>query len=131
MKLKALFGLVVFFATVLFSYSSANAQIVDKTVEKTKDVASATKKATVGTAKKTSVVVTDAFKESADKTKEVTSDVAGTAKTKTQAFGKTTVNVTENVAGQTYEGGKWFTVTTWDGAKWVSKREWFPNKKKQ
>jgi len=136
MKSQALFALVAFFATVLFSYGSASAQVVEKTkevtskttkavVDSTKKAASVTKDATTAAASKTKDVVTD----SADKTTDVAKDTAGVGKSKSQSFGKNTVTVTENIAGQAYEGGKYLTVTTWDGTKWVSKQVWQPNKK--
>jgi cytochrome c biogenesis protein ResB len=69
--------------------------------------------------------VTDAL----DKASVKTAEAAKVGASKTKSFGTHTVNVTDNVAGQAYEGGRWFMVTTWDGAKWVSKRTWFPDKK--
>ena len=113
------------FIAVLLSYGSASAQIVEKTKEVTKDVAEKTKDVTVGAATKTKVIVTDGLAKTADGTEKA----AKVGPSKTQKFGNNAVNVTENVVGQTYEGGKYFTVTTWDGAKWVSKRVWHPNKK--
>jgi cytochrome c biogenesis protein ResB len=121
MKANLLTAFFVLVGTVLFSYGTANAQVVDAA----KDAASKTKDVTVKTAKKTSVVVTDALDKAADKTAEA----AKVGASKTKSFGTHTVNVTDNVAGQAYEGGRWFMVTTWDGAKWVSKRTWFPDKK--
>jgi len=125
MKLNALFALVAFFGAVLFSYSTVNAQ----SEEKTKDAVTKTKDVAVQSVKKTSVVVTDMLTDSADKTKNMASGVGASVVTKTQKIGNATISVTDNVTGQAYEGGKWFMVSTWDGAKWVSKREWFPNKK--
>ncbi|MGH9819285.1 MAG: hypothetical protein ACRD43_03875, partial [Pyrinomonadaceae bacterium] len=77
----------------------------------------------------TTVVVTDNLVTGADKTKGAATDTASGVKTKSQTIGKTTITVTDNVVGQAYEGGKWLNVTSWDGTKWASKREWFPNKK--
>jgi hypothetical protein len=131
MKTKAILSALVFFAAVLFSYDSVNAQIVDKVKDaasKTKDVtldaADKTRDVTVDTTKKVGVVVTDGLSTAADKT-------AGAAKVgakKTKQFGSHAVNVTENVSGEVTEGGKWFVVTTWDGTKWVSKRVWYKTK---
>lgn len=121
MKANLLTAFFVLVGTVLLSYGTANAQIVDAA----KDAASKTKDVTVKTAKKTSVVVTDALDTAADKT----TGAAKVAASKSKSFGSHTVNVTDNVAGQAYEGGRWFVVTTWDGTKWVGKRTWFPDKK--
>lgn len=112
------------FAAVLLSYDSASGQVVDKI----KDAAGKTKDVTVKAAKKTEVVVTDALETAADKTKDATVKTAKVAGSESKKFGNHAVNVTENVAGQAYEGGKWFVVTTWDGTKWVSKRVWYANK---
>ena len=121
MRSKGLLGLVVFFAVVLFSYGTSSAQIVDKV----KDAAGKTKRVTVKAAKKVGEEVEDA----ASKTKDVSVDTGEAAASKTKSYGNYTVNVTEKAAGQAYEGGKWFVVTTWDGTKWVSKRTWFATKK--
>jgi hypothetical protein len=121
MRTKGFLGVMAFFAVVLFSYGSANAQ----DTEPVKDTASKAKDVTVGTATKTKVFVTDNLQTAADKTKDAAKVAAKTTKT----FGNNAVHVTENVVGQTYEGGKWFMVSTWDGTKWVAKRTWYPNKK--
>jgi hypothetical protein len=121
MKTKGLSSLFVFFAVVFFSYVGAHAQVPDKV----KDAADKAKDVTVDTTKKTGVVVTDTLDKAADKTK----DAAKATKRTSKNFGKHAVNVTEDVAGEAYEGGKWFVVTTWDGTKWVSKRVMYPNKK--
>lgn len=131
MKVNALFVFVAFFAMVLFSYSTANAQNEDKTkeaVSKTKDAAVKTVTKAVESATKTTLVVQDALADSADKTKTAAGTAENKIKASSKSFGGNTVNVTENVAGETYEGGRWLTVTTWDGVKWVSKQKWFPNK---
>lgn len=121
MKIRSLTGIGVFFAIVLFSYGSADAQVVDAV----KDAASKTKEVT----KKTAVVVTDKVEDAADKTKDVTVDAAKkTAKT-SKKVGSYSIDVTENVAGHAYEGGKYYTVKTWDGTKWVSNRVWYKTKK--
>ncbi|MEP6847435.1 MAG: hypothetical protein ABI999_01175 [Acidobacteriota bacterium] len=136
MRLNALFALTVFLGAVLLSYGTVSAQSEDKTKDnapKTADavVDSAKKgtKAAVGTAKKTTVVVTDSLANAADKTRDTVTASGSAAKTSTQKIGKTTINVTDNVAGEAYEGGRWLTTSTWDGTKWAYKRLWFPNKK--
>jgi hypothetical protein len=123
MKYVSLMIALVF--VVIGSASHTNAQVVDKT----KDAAEKAAKVTTDTAKKTSVVVTDTLGDAASKTKSATESAVKTTTTKAQTFGKNSVNVTESVAGQTYEGGKYLTVTSWDGAKWVSKQVWYPNSK--
>jgi len=60
---------------------------------------------------------------------DTTVDVAKTTGSGAKKIGEYTVNVTEGVVGQTYEGGKWLVHTSWDGTKWVGKRVWYPNKK--
>lgn len=129
---KVAASIVFAVAFVLFSYGSASAQIV----QKVKDVADKTKEVTKGVSKdvagetkegtkKVGVVVTDGLEKSADGTEKA----AKVGASKTKKFGNTAVNVTENVAGDAYEGGKYYTVKTWDGTKWVSKRVWFATKK--
>jgi GMC oxidoreductase len=121
MKLRVLCNFTVIFVIVLFSYSAANAQVVDaikKAAEKTKDV-------TVDATKKTVEVTKDAV----DKTKDVTVDAAKTTGSGAKKVGGYTVELVDNVKGQSYEGGRWLVVTTWDGTKWVSKRTWFVTKK--
>ncbi len=121
-----------FFASVMFSYESANAQVVGAI----KDAASKTKEVTVDQAKKTAnvatkieVVVTDSLEKAADGTKDTAIDASKKAASTSKKVGNYSVDVSENIAGTAYEGGKWFTVTTWDGTKWVSKRAWFKTKK--
>lgn len=121
MKLKGLFRLALLFTFVLVSYGVANSQIVDAT----KDAASKTKEVTVDAAKKTAEVTTDV----ADKTKDATVDAAKATSSGAKTFGKYTVSVTENVAAEAKKDGRWLMTTTWDGAKWVSKKVWYPNKK--
>lgn len=124
MTINRLAGLMVFLVAVLFSYSSVNAQVVDKT----KDAASKAADVTVDSAKKVSVVVTDNLKTAADKTADAAKPVVKSTKT----FGTHTVSLTENISGEPErEGGKYYNVSTWDGTKWVSKRTWFPDKKPQ
>lgn len=125
MNAKGVFGLFVFLAVVLFSYGSADAQVPDAV----KDAAKKTKDVTVDAAKKVGVVVTDNLEKGADKTKDATVSTAKAVGKKSKKIGSHTIDVTENVAGETYEGGKWFMVTTWDGTKWVSKRTWYATKK--
>ena len=136
MKLNALFALTVFFGAVLFSYGTVSAQSEDKTKDtaaKTADaVVDSTSKVTKAAAepeKKTTVVVTDSLANAADKAKDAGTATGTAVKTSTQKIGKTTINVTDNVAGEAYEGGRWLTTSTWDGTKWAYKRLWFPNKK--
>ena len=124
MKLQNLASVAVFLAAVLFSYGSAEAQVVDAA----KEAASKTKEAT----KKTAVVVTDNLEKAADKTKDATADAAKKTATTSKKIGNYSVDVTENVVGQAekpYEAGKYYTVKTWDGTKWVSNRVWFKTKK--
>ncbi|HMJ07808.1 MAG TPA: hypothetical protein VK468_02315 [Pyrinomonadaceae bacterium] len=127
---------IVASAIVLFSYGGVQAQIVDKVkdaTEKAKDVtvdaADKVKDVTVDTTKKTTVVVTDNLSKAADKTGDAVVGTTKAAASKTKSFGSHAVSVTDNVVGQSYEGGKWAVVTTWDGTKWVSKRTWFATKK--
>lgn len=124
MTINRLAGLMVFLVAVLFSYSTINAQVVDKT----KDAATKAADVTVDSAKKVSVVVTDNLKTAADKTADVAKPVVKSSKT----FGTHTVSLTENISGEPERvGGKYYNVSTWDGTKWVSKRTWFPDKKPQ
>lgn len=125
MKIRILTIFAMFLAVVLFSYGSANAQVVDAV----KDAASKTKDVTVDAAKKTKVVVTDGLEKAADTTKDVSVDAAKKTASTSKKIGNYSVDVTEGVTGTVYEGGKWFTVTTWDGTKWVSKRVWYATKK--
>ena len=118
---KLAYGSLTALLFVLLSYASASAQIVDKA----KDIADKTKDVTVDAAKKTGDAVSDGAEKVADKSVEG----AKVGASKTKKFGNTAVRVTENVAGQPYEGGKYFMVTTWDGTKWVSKRVWYNTKK--
>lgn len=125
-----LFGFTV--AAVLFSYGNASGQIVNSVrdaADKTKDAAVKTKDVTVDTAKKTTVIVTDGITTAADKTKDASVDAAKKTKTTTQQIGDYAVDVTENVSEAAVEGGRWLTVTTWDGTKWVSKKVRFAAKK--
>jgi hypothetical protein len=118
---RILMGSLFAAAVVFFAYGTGSAQIV----EKVKDAADATKDATVGAAKKTKVVVTDGLEKAADKT----GDVAKSGAKKTKNFGSNAVTTTENVTGEVRENGKYYSVKTWDGTKWVSKRVWHASKK--
>jgi hypothetical protein len=130
MKVNALFVLAAFFLIVLFSYSPANAQ----NDVKTKDTVSKPDPATQPASKmaeptfKHSVVVTDTLADSANKAASPTA-AADKPKSTSKSFGGNMVTVTDNVVGRNFDDGKWLTVTKWDGTKWVSKREFFPNKK--
>lgn len=121
MKLKSLFKFALIFSFVLVSYNAVNAQIVDAA----KDAAAKTKSVTIDTVNKTVEMTTD----TADKTKDVTVDAAKKTASGAKTFGNYSVSITDTVTGAAYEGGKWFVTSTWDGAKWVSKRVWYPNKK--
>jgi ribosomal protein L18 len=128
MTINRLAGLMVFLVAVLFSYSTVNAQVVDKT----KDAASKAADVTVDSAKKVSVVVTDNLKTAADKTGDAASAAAKSTVKSSKTFGSHTVTLVENISGEPErEGGKYYNVSTWDGTKWVSKRTWFPDKKPQ
>lgn len=136
MKAKGVLSVAGFFAAVLFAYGQANGQVVDKlkdAADKAKDVtveaADKTKDVTVKAAKKTRVVVTDGLAKAADKTGDAASATARAVKSTSKTIGHHTINITDNVAGAAYEGGKWVMVTTWDGTKWVSKRTWYETKK--
>ncbi len=117
MKIKDLACVATLLLVVLLSNSMANGQVVDAV----KDAASKTKKATVKVSKTTAGAVNETI--------DATADVGKKAVKTSKKIGDYTIEITENVAGKVYEGGKWFTVTTWDGSKWVSKRVWFATKK--
>ncbi len=121
MKYKGLQIFVFAFVAVLFSYGSASGQIVNAA----KDAADKAKEVT----KKTGVVVTDGLEKIADKTKDATVDGTKKAAKTTKNFGNKSVEVTENIAEGTVREGKFYTVKTWDGTKWVSKQVWFASKK--
>lgn len=130
------FVIAAFFA---LAFVSAEAQVPDAVKDaasKTKDVTvDVSKKVAEGT-KKTTVVVTEGVKTGADKTADAavlgakaTASGAKKAASETKTFGNHTVNVSENIAEKSYEEGKYYTVTTWDGTKWVSKKVWYATKK--
>lgn len=116
---------VLFFIAVLFSCSSVMAQ----DAAKTKETAAPIKEAKTEAVSTTRVVVTDNLKNTIEANKGGAIVTSEKPSSMTKTFGTNTVSVTGDVAGQSYENGKWFMVTKWDGSKWVSKREWFPNKK--
>jgi len=142
MNLKKLGALGFFLAVALFSYTTSNAQIVDKV----KDAASVTKDATVKAAKKTADVTKDAASKTKDvtvdtwdKTEDTTMDVADKTKNATVKTAKVgastatrvgdfTVSITEGVTGEAPKQGKYYTTTVWDGKKWVSKSVFYPTK---
>ena len=125
MKYKGFLSVLALSLTVLFAYGQANAQVP----EPIKDAAGKTKDVTVDAAKKTKVIVTDGLTKAADKTGDAASATASAAKSTSKTIGHHTVTVTDNVVGEIKKDGKWFTVTTWDGTKWVSKRTWIETKK--
>ena len=119
MKMKSLMRLVIISSLVLFAYVAASAQ--------EKETANDTKQA----AEKTKVVVTDGLTKVADTTKTAVEKSAKTVKN----FGSNAVEVTENVVGKSAEvggkavkAGRYYTVKTWDGTKWVSKQVWYETK---
>ena len=132
MKLKVLLNIAAIFVFAIFSYTAANAQIVDKV----KDAAKKTKDVTVNAAKKTADVTKDAAEktkdatvDAAEKTKDVTVDAAKTTGSGAKRISGYTVKVTDNIKEQLAATGKWLVMTTWDGTKWVTKRTWVETKK--
>ena len=117
MRLKKFLRLLSISSFVFIAYSSASAQ--DPPVaNETKDPE-----------KKVRVVVTDGLEKAVVKTKDAALVVGEKGKAATKNFGTNTLVVTENVVGEVKEGGKYYTVKTWDGAKWISKQVWFATKK--
>lgn len=119
MKMKSLMRLVIISSFVLFAYVATSAQ--------EKETANDTKQA----AEKTKVVVTDGLAKAADATKTGVEKSAKAVKT----FGSNAVEVTDNVVGKsaevggkTLQAGRYYTVKTWDGTKWVSKQVWYETK---
>ncbi len=103
--------------------------VADKTADVTTDAAKKTADVTVDTARKTKVIVTDNTMKAADATADAAVATGKAVGSKTKSFGKHAVTVTDNVQGEEpKEGGKYYTVTSWDGSKWVSKRVWYPSK---
>jgi uncharacterized protein YktB (UPF0637 family) len=118
MKINDLLRLVVVTLFVFFAYSAAAAQ--------EKETANDTTKSTPS---KVKVVVTDGLQTAADKTKDTAAAVADTTKKTAKSFGNRTVEVTEGVVGQAVKQGRYYTVKTWDGTKWVSKQVFYETKK--
>jgi uncharacterized protein YktB (UPF0637 family) len=117
MKMNGLLRLAVVTLFVFFAYGAAAAQ--DKeTANDTTDKPSTIK-----------VVVTDGLQTAADKTKDAAAAVADTTKKTAKSFGNKTVEVTEGVVGEAVKQGRYYTVKTWDGAKWVSKQVFYETKK--
>ena len=113
MKMNSLMRLIIISSFVLFAYVAASAQ--------EKETANDTK----STAEKTKVVVTDNLAKAADTTSNAVEKSAKSVKN----FGSNAVEVTEGVVGKTVEQGRYYTVKTWDGTKWVSKQVWYATKK--
>ena len=146
MRAKGYFGAVVLALAVLFAYGTVNAQVPDKvkdaagktkdvtvdaakkTADVTTDAAKKTADVTGDTAKKTKVIVTDGLAKAADKTEDAASATGKAVGSTTKSFGKHAVTVTENVAATTVKKGKYYSVTAWDGTKWVTKRTFYPDK---
>jgi hypothetical protein len=121
MRTKGLAVVFVFLAVVLLSYNNANAQVPEKPADTTIPAAQP--------ASNPRVIITDNLQTAADKAK---ADVAKPTVATTKTFGNHAVTINESVQGeQPKEGGRWLTVSTWDGTKWVPKRTWFPDKNKQ
>ena len=99
----------MFFGVVLFSYAAASAQQTTTTTT---------------TSTNSRVVITDNL----SKPSTPPANQSNAPTTKSTKIGNFSVNVTEGVTGQNMENGKFLTVTKWDGTKWVTKREWVPNK---
>jgi hypothetical protein len=121
MKLRVLLNFAIIFAVALISYNTASAQIV----EKVKKAADKTTEVTIDTTKKT----VELTKDATDKTKNSIVEVGKKENPRANRFGSYTVELTDNVRGQTSESGRWLTVTTWNGMKWISKRTWIVTKK--
>lgn len=103
MKMKRLLRLIVISSFVFIAYSAASGQA--------KEIANDTKAA-------------------ANKAADATANAAEKSAKSVKNFGRHTVEVTENiVASKPVEAGKYYTVKTWDGAKWVSKQVWYTTKK--
>jgi hypothetical protein len=117
MKLNGLSRLAVAALFVFFAYGAAAAQ-EKETPNDTKDTPS-----------KIKVVVTDGLQSAAEKTKDVAGAIADTTKKTAKTFGNKTVEVTEGVVGQAIKQGRYYTVKTWDGTKWVSKQVFYETKK--
>jgi hypothetical protein len=124
MKIKGFINAGLILVAVLFSYAIANAQNQTPTKKTTTPDKTTTNTTADQPAMPThKVVVTDNLA----KPDASNAQAANQAKTTTKKIGNYSVNVTDNVQGQSMENGKFYTVTTWDGTKWVSKRTWMPN----
>lgn len=118
MKMNGRFRLAVVTLFVFVAYGAAAAQ--DK--QTANDTAN-------DQPKKVKVVVTDGLMTAADKTADAAATVPDKAKKTAKSFGNKTVEVTENVVGETIKQGRYYTVKTWDGAKWISKQVFYETKK--
>lgn len=118
MIMKRFLSLAVFLVAVLFSYAVANAQNSANPKQPPAKPDTATTTAT-----NPRVVVTDSLSKPSTPATQADKPVATTTK-----FGSHSLTITEGVTGQSFENGKWLTVTTWDGTRWASKRTFFPNK---
>ena len=120
MKTKGFMNAALILAAVLFSYGAVRAQ----------DPTPAKPAANDAPAPKHKVVVTDNLA----KPDTAATPATNQAKTSSKSYGNYSVNVSDNVQaqpnslGQSLENGKFYTVTSWDGTKWVSKRTWMANK---
>ncbi len=56
------------------------------------------------------------------------SEAAKPNSSEAQNFGNYSVSISRTVSEKSLEAGKWLVTTTWDGAKWVSKKVWYPSK---
>ncbi len=118
MKMNGLLRLVVVTLFVFVAYGAAAAQDKETPNSTPSDPP-----------KKVKVVVTDGLQTAADKTKDAASAVADTTKKTAKSFGNKTVEVTEGVIGESIKQGRYYTVKTWDGAKWVSKQVFYETKR--
>lgn len=103
-----------------------------KTAGVTKDVAGATKDGTVKAAKKTADVTADAYDKADDvaastydKADDMAYDVAQATAKGTKKSVYFVGDKAVDLGKYGYKGGKWVTMTTWDGMKWVSKKARF------
>jgi uncharacterized protein YktB (UPF0637 family) len=117
MTMNGLLRMAVATLFVFFAYGAVSAQ-EKETANDTTDKPS-----------KIKVVVTDGLQTAADKTKDAASAVADTTKKTAKTFGNRTVEVTEGVVGEGIKQGRYYTVKTWDGTKWVSKQVFYETKK--
>lgn len=113
MKMKNLVRFVVISSFVLFAYGVVAGQ-EKQTSNDTKPVAEKAKDAVV-----------DGVDKAADATKSAAVKTGRSLKT----FGSNAVEVTEGVVAKPIKKGRYYTVKTWDGTKWVSKQVWYETKK--